>query len=117
MTTLNIILLISLISCTPTRNVSHYEVKDTTGTYNIRLIEHSKLSTLTGKTFVIDNTIYTGLSKEEFFKAKWLLIHELQHVRQYRDLGTLEFLRRYILLAIIFGADHPMERDPKVIRL
>ncbi|MEX2374121.1 MAG: DUF4157 domain-containing protein [Dehalococcoidia bacterium] len=48
-----------------------------------------------------------------------LIAHECRHVRQYREMGAVSFLVRYILGAIrvrFRHAEHPLELEPLVIQ-
>ncbi len=48
-----------------------------------------------------------------------LIAHECRHVRQYRELGTIRFLTRYLAGGIRVGFvhdAHPLEREPEAIQ-
>ena len=61
----------------------------------------------------IGGTIYISCSEADFYKRPAWVYHELTHICQYKRLGTLEFLKRYIF-CMIFVWKHdliPLERE------
>jgi len=55
-----------------------------------------KLKT-TSVAIVFGNTIYLwNVTKQQFFKNDRWVLHELEHIRQYRKLGFLSFLFSYL---------------------
>lgn len=51
-----------------------------------------------GVAIVFGNTIHLwGITKEQFLKNKPLVRHELKHVEQYKRLGYLPFIAKYLL--------------------
>lgn len=64
---------------------------------------------------VFGNNIYLwGASKHDFLKNKRWLLHELQHVLQYKRDGFSGFIRRYLLNHIKYGYhDNPYEVEAR----
>lgn len=50
----------------------------------------------------VGKTIYISCPAEDFFERTGWVYHELTHIYQYKKLGTLEFLKRYMFYWIIF---------------
>lgn len=60
-----------------------------------------------------------GLFRETDARGLALIAHECTHVRQYREMGTIPFLLRYLVGAIQVRFEHdahPLELEPEAIQ-
>jgi hypothetical protein len=64
---------------------------------------------------VIAKTIYVyGVSIPNFVADKKWLLHELKHVQQYQEQGTIIFLLKYIYYTMRYGYyDNPYEKEAR----
>ncbi len=79
--------------------------------YQVKIIENALLAKLAAQklkagnaAIVIGTTIYLyGVSKACFLNNPGWLRHELKHVEQYKQLGIVWFVTKYIYQCIRFG--------------
>jgi hypothetical protein len=77
----------------------------------VRIRENSFLARLAARRLgtvrvavVLGHTIHLhAVSKEDFLRRKTWVCHELRHVVQYDELGTIGFLYRYLLESLRTG--------------
>lgn len=91
-------------------------------TYKVTIIDKSIIARVAASfmrssnaAIVFGSRIYVwGASKQEFLANRRWLLHELQHVAQYRRDGFAGFIGRYILNHIKYGYhDNPYEVEAR----
>lgn len=76
-----------------------------------RIIENSVLARMarlklgsSSVAMVLGNSIHlSGATKEEFLNDPYWVAHEMEHIRQFEEHGTLGFLGRYLLGWVRYG--------------